>query len=136
MKSWSIVVGFALVYYVLGMITGALARTAHTPELLRAYRQAAWIVIGITFLAQIGYERGRRGRAALVTAGHAAAALALYALLASVTGPVRAHWGTPTQGRAVLALVLWPILAGVPSFFAAWAVASWIRPRVPQPKRG
>ena len=129
MRPWLPIVIFAVVYFVLGAIVGALAGSAHTLELLKAWRWAAWVVIGITFLVEVWYERVRAGHTAVAAAWHTAAALALYALLVAATGPVRAHWGTPTQGRAVLALILWPLLAGGASFLAAWIAAAVLRPR-------
>jgi hypothetical protein len=133
-KNGITIVLFAIVYFVLGVITGALAGAAPTLELLKTYRLLAWVVIGIVFLAHVLYERARLGHTPFVTARHVAAALALYALAVAASGPVRKHWGTETQGRALLALILWPVITVVPGFFAAWVAAALIRPRAAQPE--
>ena len=54
-------------------------------------------------------------RTALRTSG----TVAIAALALAAAGPVRTHWGKPGQQVALTALLLWPVLIGLPSFVLA-----------------
>lgn len=129
-KSW---IGVALLagifYLVVGIVFGELAGAAPSPIF---WRRAAWVVSAIAFAAHIGYERLRRRHSPAVTALHASLAVALgtFALAAAATIH-SASTGTGNRRLVALALVLWPVLAGVPAFLVALATAALLarRPR-------
>ncbi|MEP6914743.1 MAG: hypothetical protein ABJC89_03825 [Acidobacteriota bacterium] len=57
-----------------------------------------------------------------IGAVNVALAVALAAFALAALGPVRSHWRDAHLARvAVLSLVAWPVLAGVPAFIAALA---------------
>lgn len=111
----------ALLYVVVGYYPGEFARTASAIPVRNAWRLSAWLLSFVVFAGQVYYEKRRLGRALSATALDAAAAVALGAILVALVGPVRSHWGTDTQGRALAAVVIWPVMLGIPAFLAALA---------------
>jgi hypothetical protein len=90
------------------------------------WRRLAWVVSGVIFAAHIGYERFRLVHSAATTAIHAAIAVGLGAFLLALGATVNkvvvaSH---PPLWRYLLALVLWPILTGVPAFVVAFIAAA------------
>jgi hypothetical protein len=58
-----------------------------------------------------------------------ATAVALGSFLLAVAGPLRSHWNSPDVGRtAVLSVVVWPLLTGVPAFLITALARSVLRP--------
>jgi hypothetical protein len=98
------------------------------------WRLLAWVLSAFAFAAHIWYEHFRLRSGRVTTAFHAALGVGLGALL--VAGAAVVHGqatGAAHQNRRVIALVLWPILAGVPAFLVAVAAAAALalRPREP-----
>lgn len=115
----------AIAYTVIGFGTAALAGSAHSIQTRTFWRMAAWLLGLITFASHLGYERLRLGNTPLRVARHVATAVALGAFALAVGGPAASHWGEVGFWRvAALSIVLWPILMGIPAFFAALVVAS------------
>jgi hypothetical protein len=79
----------------------------------------AWGVSLLLFGSQLVVERIRFNHTTLRSALHTSAAVALGALALAAAGPVRTHWGTDSQQRTLVALLLWPVLTGLPSFLVA-----------------
>jgi hypothetical protein len=113
------VIPFGVAYVVVGIVTADLAGSAGSARARSAWRLAAWGVSALLFGSQLVAERIRFKNTTLRSALHTSAAVALGALALAAAGPVRAHWGTDTQQRAVMALLLWPALTGIPSFLVA-----------------
>lgn len=102
---------------------------------VRAWRLAAWIVSGIVFAAHIWYEHLKLRHPARTTALHAAAAAAMGAFALALVAALRAQALTGAiQPRWLLALVLWPLITGVPAFLAALVVVA-VLARVPRSVR-
>jgi hypothetical protein len=119
------VLPIAVVYVVVGIVTADLARSAQTIHLRNLSRLAAWALSLIVFLGHVGHERLRVLNTAKQAALHAAAAVALGALILAAVGPVRSHWNATDFWRtALLSLALWPILTSVPAFLAALVAGS------------
>jgi len=120
-----LVVGAA--YALDGVVFGALA--VGPPGAVRFWRLAAWVTSAAIFGAHVAYERLCAGRPPASGAARAAAAAAFGAFLLAAAGPARTRWGTDAFWRtAALALVLWPIVTGVPAFVVAWVgglILSW-----------
>lgn len=110
-------------YLVIGVVFAALPATTH--ETLVRWRLLAWLVSGVVYLAQIGYLRLQVGRSTPLTAWQAALAAAVGAFGLAVVGPARVAL---VEGRGgslwLLALVLWPLITGVPAFLVAYAAAA------------
>ena len=112
-----------LLYVVAGAVTAELARTAGTPGMAKFWRLAAWPLSLAVFLGHTGYEWARR--APVRAAYHVALGAALGGWLLAAVGPVRSHWGAPDFTRAaLLSLLVWPFLTGIPAFGLAFVAAS------------
>ncbi len=115
----------ALTYLVGGVAFGGLAGAAPSPQARVTWRLAAWLLSAAAYAAQIAYERYRLGAAAVRTAFHAALAVACGAFGLAVAANVHSyHVASAPRGLLHLALVAWPVLAGVPAFLVAWATAA------------
>src|SRR5213596_1062334 len=111
----------AVSYVVIGIGFAALAKSDH----VRLWRLAAWVASALVAAAHIGYEHYRLGSSPRPTALHAAGAVALGAFGLAVAANV--HWlfaETHGQRSPVLALPVWPVIAGIPAFLVALAVAA------------
>lgn len=113
------VIPFGAAYVVVGIVTAELAGSAGSSQARTVWRLAAWGVSLLLFGSQLGVERIRFSNTTLRSALHTSAAVALAALALAAAGPVRTHWGTDSQQRALMALLLWPVLTGLPSFLVA-----------------
>ena len=108
---------FALVYPVTGIGFARVPAASH--RAIVAWRLAAWAAGLLALLGQVVYERFRLRSTTRTAALHTAFSIAIGGLLLAAAGPVRAHWGSDTQARAVLSLVTWPLIMALPSFFVA-----------------
>jgi ABC-type amino acid transport system permease subunit len=91
---------------------------------VRFWRLAAWAVSGVIYISHIAYEQFRLRNSRVATSVHAALAAALGGFLLAVGATVHAAL-TPTHApywRFRLALVVWPIITGVPAFFVALVI--------------
>jgi hypothetical protein len=89
------------------------------------WRLAAWVITAVAFATHIGLEHFRFRNSPGRTARHASVAVALGALALAAAANIHARTaGTGNRRLLALALVFWPIIAGVPAFVAAWAAAT------------
>jgi hypothetical protein len=80
---------------------------------------------GVAFAIHIGLEHFRLRHSPRRTALHASVAVALGAFALAAAANIHARTaGTGNHGLLALALVIWPILTGVPAFLAAFAAAA------------
>jgi drug/metabolite transporter (DMT)-like permease len=119
----------AALYLVIGVVTASLAGSASSLPGRNLWRYAAWVLCLLVFAGHLVRERVHRGFNAWSAALHAAVAVAIGGLALAAAGPVRTYWGTGTAGRALLALVTWPLLVGVPAFLVGLAGATILRSR-------
>jgi hypothetical protein len=114
-----------LAYFVIGIVTAELSRTAGSGQMRQVWRLAAWLLSAIVFATHIWYERIRLGGAAAGTALRAASAVALGGFLLAAAATVHAlNTGSGHLVGHVIALVAWPVLLAVPAFLVAWAAAA------------
>ena len=119
------ILGIAFSYAVIGVVTGALARSASSVDARDVWRFAGWVLSAVVFLADLAYDRARVGGTPLASAARVALSVALGAFLLAAAGPVRSYWGTERFWRAtILSLVVWPVIAGVPAFLVGLAGGS------------
>ena len=115
-----------VVYAAIGV--GFAAPTTH----VQFWRLAAWVVAAVVFAVQIGYEHvALRGRP-IALAWHTAVGAAVGALGLAIFGPLRSHWGTPTVRLALIVLVAWPVITGLPAFLVAFVTGSVLRRLFPR----
>jgi hypothetical protein len=113
----------ALVYVVVGLLSGELASRATTEQSRVVYRRAAWLVSAAFFAGHVGYERSRRRAAPSAAALRAAGAAAMGACGLAAVALVRAlSTGTGRPGMLAIALVAWPLITAVPAFLVALAL--------------
>lgn len=113
------VIPFCAAYVVAGILTAQFARSSTSIEGRASWRLAAWGISLLVYGLQFAVERLRFHRTALRSAANTAAAVAIAALALAAWGPVRAHWGAAGQNRALMSLLLWPVVMGLPSFVLA-----------------
>lgn len=111
-------------YVVVGIGTAMLAGTASSLGGVKGWRATAWLLSLVVFLVHLAVER-RRAEGRRSVAAHVALAVALGAFGVAALGPLRAHWAEPARFRlALLSIVAWPLLTGVPAFFAAFVMGA------------
>ena len=114
-----------VVYFMIGVVFGALAAGAASRQGLVAWRWAAWALSGIVFGGHIVYERVRARSSRRITALYAASAAALGAFGLAVAANVHARTVGARQHTLALAasLVIWPAITALPAFVAALVAA-------------
>ncbi len=113
----------AFAYALVGVVTADFALRAGLPAGRSAWRLAAWVMSFVVFAAQLLYERKREGAALVRTARDVAIAAAIGAFILAAIGPVRSHWHAADFSRtAILSLVAWPLLVGIPAYIAALVI--------------
>jgi len=124
-RSWVRAIALvAVVYVVIGIVFGVLAKSGDANH-VRLWRLAEWVASAAVAAVHIGYEHYRLGASPSPTALHAAGAVALGAFGLAVAANV--HWmfaETHGQRSPLLALPVWPVIAGIPAFLVALAVAA------------
>jgi hypothetical protein len=111
----------ALVYPVVGIAFAALANPSASNGMRLTWRLAAWLASAAAFAAHLRYEHFRLRSSPPRAALHVSAAVALGAFLLAVWVNVHAHWvaSGPQSPLAPLALVVFPVVTGVPAFVVA-----------------
>jgi hypothetical protein len=113
----------AVVYPVIGITFAAFGNPA-VSNAVRAWRLAAWLVSAAAFAAHLGYESFRLRSSPSRGASHASAAVALGAFGLAVWVLLHAHWGASGHQSplAPLALIVFPVVTGVPAFVVGLVV--------------
>jgi len=113
------------VYFIVGVVFGALAGRAASGQGRVAWRWAAWALSAAVFGAHILYERARGRGSPRITALHAASAAALGAFGLAVAANVHARTIGAREHAVSLALSLaiWPIMTALPAFLVALVAA-------------
>ena len=116
------VIPFGMVYLVVGV---AFPNPPASNELQFIWRLAAWLICAVTFAIHIGFEYLRLRNSPRRTALHAALSVALGAFALAAAANIHALTaGTGNRRLLAMALMIWPIMTGVPAFVVALAAAS------------
>lgn len=119
------VILLGVVYLAVGLTFGALAGSAASHQMVVAWRLAAWVISAAAFGAHVWHEHFRLRNSPRITAWHASAAVALGAFGLAVAARVHAHLTASGNPRLLsVALVAWPLLAGLPAFVVAFIAAA------------
>ena len=120
------VILFGMVYLVVGV---AFPNPSAANPNQFIWRLAAWLICAIAFATHIGLEHFRLRNSPRTTAIHTSASVALGAFGLAVAATVHAlAAGTGNRRLLGLALLIWPIVTGVPAFVVALvAVAALAR---------
>jgi hypothetical protein len=115
------VVLFGIAYAVVGI---GFPNPPSSDEKQFMWRLAAWLTSAIVFAIHIALEHVRSRSSPGRTALHVSLAVALGACALAVAANIHARTlHTGNQGLLALALVIWPIIAGLPAFVVALAIA-------------
>jgi hypothetical protein len=113
---------FAAVYL---LISVAFPNPPASNRMQFVWRLSAWVICAGAFATHIGLEHFRFRNSPRRTALHASVAVALGAFALAAAANIHARTaGTGHRGLLALALVLWPIVVGLPAFVVALAAAA------------
>jgi len=116
------VILFGIVYLVVGVF---FPNPSASNELQFVWRLGAWVICALAFAIHIGLEHFRFRDSPYRTALHVSASVSIGAFALAVAANINAlRTGTGNQRLLVLALVIWPIMAGVPAFIIALVIAA------------
>ena len=122
----------AIVYPAVGIAFAELDHLSASAP-VRIWRLAAWLVSAVAFGSHLAYEQFRLRTPPLRAAFHVSLAVAIGAFALAVWVNLRVRWlGSSQQSPlAPWALVLFPLVTGVPAFlvsFATVAILDRVRP--------
>jgi hypothetical protein len=113
---------FSMVYLVVGL---AFPNPSTPNKTQFVWRLAPWLTCLAAFAIHIGLECFRFRSSLFRTAVHSAASVALGAF--ALAGAANLHAlsaGTGNQRLLALALVIWPLITGLPAFVVAFVLAA------------
>lgn len=120
---------FGVVYLVVGI---AFPNPPASNKLQFMWRLAAWLTCAVAFAIHIGLAYFRFRNSPRRTALHAAVSVALGAFALAAAANIHALTaGTGNRSLLALALLIWPVITGVPAFvvaFVATALLARVRP--------
>ena len=115
---------FGVGYFIIGKVFSLPAEHA------QLWRWAAWIASGVIYAVHIGREHFRLGNSPRVAALHVAVAVAIGAFLLALAGMIHSlSAAVPFRANWILALILWPLLTGIPAFLGAFVIGSLLPSR-------
>lgn len=97
---------------------------------VRVWRLAAWLVSAAAFAAHIGYERHVLRHPPRRAAWHVALAVALGAFglaLGAIIHSLSVVSTTEHRRLLIVALVVWPVMTGLPAFLVALGASTVLR---------
>lgn len=113
---------FGIVYLVVGV---AFPNPSASNKLQFIWRLSAWVIAAMVFGIHIGVEQLAFRSSPLRTALHVSASVSLGAFALAVAANIHAlRAGAGNQRLLALALVIWPIITGVPAFIVALVAAA------------
>jgi uncharacterized membrane protein YbhN (UPF0104 family) len=116
------VILFGIVYLVVGV---AFPNPPASNKMQFMWRLGAWSIAALAFGIHIGLEHFRFRNSPLRTALHVSASVSLGAFALAAAANIHAlRTGTGNQRLLALALVIWPIVTGVPAFMVALVAAA------------
>src|SRR5690242_11463865 len=123
---------FAVWYFIIGY--GSAVLDPSVPARMRfAWRLGAWIACGVAYAAHIIYLQFKFRKPPLITALHAAMAVAVGAFLLALAASVHAVMvaSRAPYWQFMAALIVWPVITALPAFVFALAIA-WVLGRFPR----
>lgn len=112
-------IAVGMFYAVVG-VTFALPANSAVGPIRVAWRLAAWAVSGIAFVSHLAYE-SRDSSAGAALRAAVAVAIGGFLLAAWINVRKPPMQSEQRETRARLALVVFPVVTGVPAFLAGWA---------------
>ena len=116
------VILFALVYLVIAV---AFPNPPASNKMQFMWRLGAWLAAALAFAIHIGFEHFRFRNSPQRTAFHVCAAVSLGAFGLAVVANIHAlRTGTGNHRLLGSALLIWPIITGLPAFIVALVAAA------------
>lgn len=120
-------------YCTFGIAFGAFAAWSSSQRMVVAWRVASFVVSLVAFAIHIGYEHFSLGNRPPIVALHAALAVALGGFLLALAANINSiRVANSNHGLLAIALVVWPVMTGIPAFVIALIAATglkFIRPK-------
>ena len=114
------VIVFGVVYLVVGV---AFPNPSAANKMQFVWRLGAWLICAVAFAIHIGLEHFRFRNSPLRTALHVASSVALGGFGLAAAANIHAlRVGTGNQRLLAVALVIWPVITGVPAFIVAYLI--------------
>ena len=123
------VILIGVVYAVVGIGFGELANLGSTDRVRFMWRLGAWVASGAVYAAHLWYEHFQLRNSPRTTSLNAGLAVAFGGLLLAVAALTHALT-VPTHAPFrlyLLALVMWPIITGVPAYVVTLVLTSILR---------
>ena len=118
----------AVLYPIVGVTFASPLHASSTHAAVIAWRLAAWLVSAAAFASHLGYEHRQLRNSPFRAAVHCAAAVAVGAFLLAVWVNIRGYWMPSAHHSrlAPLALVVFPVVTGVPAFLVGLAALTLV----------
>jgi uncharacterized protein (DUF486 family) len=111
-------------YCTIGIGFSAFAARSSSHRTVVAWNVASFVVSLIVFAVHIGYEHFGIGNRPLIIAFHASLAVALGSFLLAVSANIHSfRIANSPHGLLAIALVVWPLMTGIPAFVVALIAA-------------
>lgn len=137
MKPWvrAALLAAGVYFLISGLALAELAGRAKSPETRFAWRMTSWVIGALTLTAHIVWEQFRLRSRPLDAALHTSLAVGLGTSALAAAALVRALvTASGTPALLALAMVLWPLASGVPTFLATLAASFLFRAVTPGTK--
>ena len=137
MNPWlrAVLVAAAVYFLICGLALAELAGRATTAEARFAWRMTSWVIGALTITAHIAWEQFRLRSRPLPAALHTSLAVAIGTSALAAAALVRALvTGSGRPALLALAIVLWPLMSGVPTFLATLGAMFLLRAVSPREK--
>ena len=119
------VILLGVLYAVIGFAFGTFAGWSASDQMRGAWRLLAFLTSGVVFAVHIGYEHYRLNTSPLMTASHAAMAVAVGAFALALAANIHdLRSASGYRPRMLIALAAWPLLTAVPAFVVALVAAA------------
>jgi len=112
------------IYCAIGIGFSTFAARSSSQRTVVAWNVASFVVSLVVFAVHIGYEHFGFGNRPLIVAWHASLAVALGSFLLAVSANLHSLRVVNSQhGLLAMALVVWPLMTGIPAFGVALIAA-------------
>jgi hypothetical protein len=117
-----------VLYCTIGITFSAFAARSSSHRMAVAWNFASFGVSLVVFAIHIGYEHFRIGNRPLIVALHTSLAVALGGLLLALAANIHAIRVASANHRLLaIALIVWPLMTGIPAFVVALIAAVGLR---------
>jgi hypothetical protein len=111
-------------YSTVGIAFTTFGAWSSSNRMVVAWRVASFVVSLVAFAIHIGYEHFGLGSRPMIGALHASLAVALGGFLLALAANINSRRvANSSHGLLAIALVVWPVMTGIPAFLVALIAA-------------